>query len=351
MHLRRVVDGLRAARDEVLLFSAGPERTGLGKALDIWHPGERRRLAAVARRWAPDLIHFHNVARELSAAVLGAARGAPRVMTFHDHRLLGSPDVLHQPPARARLIRAKCVADRLVARRALDAAIALSDDTEALLARYGFRHVHRLDQFAPRPAKRPERSAGECDDIVFAGRLSVDKGIGVLAEAFTRIAPRHPRSRLVVAGDGPERPMLDDLSRSLPGRVVVLGRVEEQEVSAAMARARVVAAPSIQALRAETGPQTVIEAALLGRPVITCAGVPLAQLVVESGGGRVVAPGSVGELARALDEICADPTTASREGAAACERATVRHTAEVAIPELRATYRQVAARGGHRTLP
>ncbi|MEY2590247.1 MAG: hypothetical protein QOJ67_2231 [Acidimicrobiaceae bacterium] len=344
VHLRRLIDGLRAAGDDVELFTAAGERQGMAKLLDIWDPVARRRLAETARRPTPDVVHFHNIARELSASVLGAVRGAPKVMTFHDHRLLGAPDVSHQPRLRASLISATCVLDRRVARRHLDAAIALSRDTALLLARYGFRDVCELGLFAPVPPE-PTTEPGQCHTIVFAGRLAPDKGAALLGKAFEKIAEQHPELRLVFAGEGPERPELERLAGRWPDRIELTGRVEEDRVHELMATARLVVAPSSQRLRPETGPQTVMEAALLGRPVITAEGVPMAALVRASGGGLVVRPDDVDDLARGLEAFARDPAAASAAGRAARIHAVARHATEVAIPQLRAVYRRLAGHG------
>ena len=39
--------------------------------------------------------------------------------------------------------------------------------------------------------------------LCFAGRLSREKGVDVLLEAFARVLPSVPNARLIVAGDGP----------------------------------------------------------------------------------------------------------------------------------------------------
>ncbi|MEY2462368.1 MAG: hypothetical protein QOH64_506, partial [Acidimicrobiaceae bacterium] len=54
VHLRRLIEGLRAAGDDVELFTAAGERQGMAKLLDIWDPVARRRLAETARGQTPD---------------------------------------------------------------------------------------------------------------------------------------------------------------------------------------------------------------------------------------------------------------------------------------------------------
>jgi glycosyltransferase involved in cell wall biosynthesis len=340
VHLRRLVDALTAAGDEVEVVTAAGTRTGLSRALDVWDPAARRRVRATAERFRPDVVHHHNVLRELSMSVLGATPDVPVVLTVHDHRLLGGGDA-GSPGPRAMAARAVAVIARRVVRRRADLVVALDDETARLLATQGFRHVARLELFADDPGE-PRASAGSCTDVVFVGRLSPDKGAALLGAAFDQVADRHPQARLVLAGEGPERVALAALAARRPGRIELLGQVSAELAHDAMAAARVVVVPSVPELRAETGPQTILEAALRARPVITSAGVPLAALVRASDGGAVVPPGQVGPLADALDALLADGDRASDAGGRARTYTLAHHTPAAVVPQLRARYAGLA---------
>jgi len=92
IHLARLADALRAAGHEVRLFAGNVVHSGVGRVLDVWDPGARRRLRALVESFRPDVVHYHNVTRELSGSVLGVAGSAARVLTIHDPRILGVPD-------------------------------------------------------------------------------------------------------------------------------------------------------------------------------------------------------------------------------------------------------------------
>lgn len=344
VHLRRLVDGLTEAGDEVEVLASDAPRHGLARSLDVWDPAARSRLRAVAARFRPDVVHHHNVLRELSMSVLGAAPALPALLTVHDHRLVGGGDA-GPPGARAVAARAVAAVARRQARHHMDAVVALDDETLRLLLASGFRRVERLELFAADPDE-PGAHAGACTDVVFAGRLAPDKGAALLGAAFDQIADRHPSARLVLAGDGPERSLLSELAERRPGRVVLLGQVPAAAVHDAMTAARVVVVPSVPALRAETGPQTVLEAALRARPVITTTGVPLASLVQTSQGGTVVAPGQIGPLAEAIDRLLADGPRASEAGARARAHALAHHTPAAVIPRLRQLYADLVGTRG-----
>lgn len=337
VHVALLVDALEAAGDIVEVFVATTPHTGARLVLDVWDPGARRRLAAVGRSFHPDVVHHHNVLRELSVAVLGMPVGVPSVLTLHDHRLLGARDAGPRRVGHDLLVAATSRWARAVVRRRIDAVVALNDEMATLLRGAGFGRVERVDLFAADPGPVP-CPAGAGTDIVFAGRLAPDKGAAALADAFARVAARHPACRLVLAGDGPERAAIEAVAAALPGQIRLVGRVGLDEVHRLMAGARAVAVPSVQALRPEGGPTTILEAALRARPVITTEGVPLASLVTASGGGIVIPPQDPARLATALDELLTDANRATEAGEAARRFALGHHVPAVVVPHLRALY-------------
>src|SRR4029078_2826194 len=107
------------------------------------------------------------------------------------------------------------------------------------------------------PAKRSEawrREVGGAAKkiVLYAGRLSYEKNLGVLADAFKSL--EDPDARLVLVGDGPAR---EGLERSLAGRAVTFtGYLTGEALATAYASADVLAFPSLT----ETFGQVVQEA-------------------------------------------------------------------------------------------
>ena len=344
VHLDRLLRGLEAAGDRVELFAGEVAHRGLGRVLDVWDPRARRALTERARAFHPDVVHHHNVVRELSPAVLGVPRGVPTVLTVHDFHLLGVPDGAG-PLARARAL--KTIIDRAVARRRVDAVVGVSAPLVVALRAAGFPRVVHLPLFVdPPPSGMTTTSVAESRDVVVAARLAPDKGIEVLIDAFAAIADRYPQSRLVVLGDGPSRQALLARAAPLGDRALFPGRVDAAGVRGAMAASRVVVAPSLPHVRPEGGGLTVLEAALLGRPAIVSDDPALRSLVEGIGGGQVVAAGSVSALAAALDEHLGDGTAAALRGDTARVAAEARHTTAVGVAHLRALYSELARRPG-----
>ena len=326
VHLAQLVQGLRAAGDEVEVFTGNP-RAGLGRLRDSWDPGARRALEQKVEQFGPDVLHFHNVVRELSVAVLTAAPGVPRVLTVHDGRLLGDADG-QQPLLRlAQRLRARH--DRRVARRCGASVLAVSGPLATRLADAGFPKVQRCWPWAEItcPASDPRATK----DLAYVGRLDPDKGVDVLVEAFLRAD--QPDARLLLAGTGSLTPPTDD-------RVVLLGRLDREGVSRLMGSVRAVVVPSLPALRPEGAPLVLIEALVHGRPVIVsddpgC--VELARAGESQPAGLVVPAGSVQDLAEAIGRVL-DDDALTNELAAGAQTAAKDHAEVVGLARVRAAY-------------
>lgn len=352
IYAARLLDGLRKAGDKTAVFAGEVEHRGVGRILDIWDPFARRALARVAARFKPDVVHHHNVLRELSASVLGVPRRTANVLTVHDFRLFGVPDDPTRG-VRATAGRLKGILDSRVARRRIHVAAAVSEQIAQRLRAAGFPDVEHVPVFAPAPTEDPV-PIGSSTDVVFVGRLSPDKGAHIAVEAFGRIAGRHPAASLLIAGDGSESAALAALAAPLGDRVQMLGRLDQDAVRSLMAGARLLVAPAIPRLRPEGAGITVIEAALLGRPAVVSDDPALREFVDRSGGGLVVPPESAEALATAMDRLLSEDDLAGRLGEAGKRYALAHHTTDAVVPRIRAIYARAIQHAGspataHRT--
>lgn len=342
VYVSRLIAGLREAGDEVAFFTGSIRHRGAAKLLDLWDPRARRALADRAAAFRPDVVHHHHVLRELSVSVLGIPRAAACALTVHDLRLVGGAD---RPPEsvvdRAKVV--KTAFDRHVARKRVDAAMAVSAEIARRLRSAGFRGVEQVPVFCS-DAGPPGRLAGAASDVVFVGRITPDKGAVGLVTAFGRIASRHPGSRLVFVGDGSEREVAEKLAaRVAPGQVEFAGWLPPDGVLGALARARVVAVPSLPAVRAEGMPLAAVEAAMSARPLVVSDDPGLVEMVAGTTAGIVTPAGSVDALADALDRILGDPDLADRMGAAARELAVNRFSPSAGVRAVRQVYARIIA--------
>ena len=147
--------------------------------------------------------------------------------------------------------------------------------------------------------------------LLYAGRLSREKNLGALFEAFAALRERGVRAGLALVGDGPERRALE-MRWSAPD-VAFTGYLAGEELAAAYASADLFVFPS----RTDTFGNVVLEA-MASRlpPIVSREGGP-AEQVRHGETGLVVDLDRPGALADALQALFAHPELRRRMGAAA----------------------------------
>jgi glycosyltransferase involved in cell wall biosynthesis len=159
-----------------------------------------------------------------------------------------------------------------------------------------------LERFDP-TLRDPSLLPGEVN-VLYAGRLTKEKGVDLLADAFQAARERDPRLHLVLAGGGPEEAALSD---RLGDQATFLGWQHGQDLARVYASADVF----LFASETDTFGQVVLEAQASGLPVIAVAeGGPVS--LIESGESGILAPADPGALADAIGQIVAQPLLAER---------------------------------------
>ena len=178
--------------------------------------------------------------------------------------------------------------------------------------------------------------------VLYVGRLSHEKRIGVLLDAFARVSCARSEARLVVVGEGPAR---REFERTAPAGTVFVGEARGRDLAALYASADVFCFPSTT----DTFGQVLLEAGASGLPVVAAAAGGATELVVHGQNGLLVPPEDPGLLAAALLELAESPARRAAYGAAGLAAARAR-TWDAAIASLGDTYRQVLGLNRTRTL-
>ncbi|MGA9211156.1 glycosyltransferase [Kaistella sp.] len=136
--------------------------------------------------------------------------------------------------------------------------------------------------------------------IIYVGRLSKEKGVARLVQAFSKI--KNKNWKLVLAGDGPETGRLHQLVEELQlqNRVVFLGKVNEVDVL--LAQSSIFVLPSFL----EGFPNALCEAMSAGLPSICFDCIPHEELIVDGDNGFVVKDGDLSALALVIDRLAED---------------------------------------------
>jgi glycosyltransferase involved in cell wall biosynthesis/predicted metal-dependent phosphoesterase TrpH len=194
-----------------------------------------------------------------------------------------------------------------------------------------------LARFDPGKAARTD-FPGEIK-VLYAGRLTREKGVDLLAESFLRAHEADPRLHLLLAGGGPEE---DELRLRLGEHATFLGWLEGEELARAYASADVFLFCSTT----DTYGQVVLEAGASGVPVVAVAEGGPASLVENRHTG-MLCQADADHIAGTVLQLAASPLLRSHLGASAVRAARERSWGR-AMEQLAAGYRHAlgAAVGG-----
>jgi phosphatidylinositol alpha-1,6-mannosyltransferase len=183
-----------------------------------------------------------------------------------------------------------------------------------------------LDRFHPdvdSAALRTRLGLSPEDRVVLCfGRLVKRKGVDRLITALPAINKRVPEAVVVVAGTGPELGRLEELARTSPGRVIVAGRVEDDDAPAYYALADVFALPVADryfGLEIEGLGVVLLEAAACGTPCVTGRSGGTPEAVINESTGFVVDARDPDQLSDRIAWLLENPDRASKMGAAGRE--------------------------------
>ena len=154
---------------------------------------------------------------------------------------------------------------------------------------------------AIRPSSLPANSE-DLPLLVFVGRLSEQKGLDVLMDAWDLLCQQgEPKARLAIAGSGELNEWLEQriASSTYPDSIAKLGRVEDAEKRWLFEQAKGVLIPS----RFEGLPTVLLEAMHAGAPTVMADVNDLGRLVIEPNAGLSVAPGDSHDLFKAINSL------------------------------------------------
>lgn len=254
----------------------------------MWSASDYAAVRRLIREQGIEMVKIDNFFPLLSPSIHYAARreGVPIVQSVRDYRLICPegrfirndklcqlcskrafplPSIIHGCYRSSR-VQTVAVAGMLTAHKLMGtwsktvtAYVAVSEFVRRILIENHFP----ADRVFVKPDFVPDVEAGRGDGdyALYVGRLSPEKGLSTLLEAWRRIQPRMP---LKLAGNGPMRPEVQEAARTIPD-IEYLGPKPIQDVLALMGRAKALIFPSICY---ETFGRTIVEAFSKSLPVI-----------------------------------------------------------------------------------
>jgi glycosyltransferase involved in cell wall biosynthesis len=306
--------------------------TALAPVLQVANVWAFWRLRQVLATFRPDVVHVGVFLTQLSPLILPLLRNIPSVYQVHWYRPICPVGTKTLPdgsacyvPAGAVCYHNRCLplrhwGTRMLQlklwrhwRRVFDCIVTNSEVARRRLVTEGLSPIEVVWPGVPEQPMRPPLVFPPT--IAFAGRLVQQKGTDVLLRAFARVVAHVPEARLLLAGDGPERKALQELSATLgvSARVCMLGHLSRPEMERHLASAWVQAVPS---RFAEAFGLVAIEAMMRGTAVVASAADGLREIVKDGQTGMLVPPGDVDAFAEALLVLLQDRELAERVGKA-----------------------------------
>lgn len=287
----------------------------------IYSREARKNLNRLIADERPDIAHLHNIHHFLTPSILYELKSLdiPIVWTLHDYKLLCpnsnflAGGVICERCRRRKYYRAvltRCKKDSLAAslvaateayvhwllgiEKIADRYIAPSLFLKKKFVEYGFeesRIVH-IPNFIQNNISATEAHDGY---FVYIGRLWVEKGIDVLAEAMANVKG----AKLVIVGDGPQR---SELEKMLDRRdnVEFLGQLSTPQTSDILRKAMFVVVPS---KCYENFLFTILEAFSWGKPVIGARSGGIAELIDDNMDGLLFEMGDPIDLAQKINYL------------------------------------------------
>jgi glycosyltransferase involved in cell wall biosynthesis len=145
-----------------------------------------------------------------------------------------------------------------------------------------------------------DRGIHENYRLLYSGRVSAEKNLGVLADTFRRLCRNRTDVALIVAGDGPQLSALQARMKDLP--VHFLGRQDDAQLAALYANSDLLLFPS----RTDTLGQVVLEAQASGLPVLVSDEGGPREMVDDGLTGVVLPAGDPSAWVSAIEELIAD---------------------------------------------
>jgi glycosyltransferase involved in cell wall biosynthesis len=330
----------------------------------IWSRPTYRNIRAVIARERPQLLHVHNTLPLVSPSVYYAASDdhLPVVQTLHNYRLMCPASLCFRDgkvctecvgkPIAWAAIRHACYRESRMATSAIVAMLTVHrllgtwrNKTSVYIALTEM--AKRMFVDAGLPANKlvvkpnfvePDPGAGDGTGgyAMFVGRLSLEKGIDTLLDAWRGIGDQVP---LIVVGDGPLAPKVAAAAKELTG-VTWLGKRSPQDIMLLLRDARCLVFPSECF---ETFGRAIVEAFAAGTPVIAAGHGASAELVTDGVTGLHFRVGDPVDLAATIMHLASHPELAVRMRTAARTAFEERYTADANYRSLLTVYAKAMA--------
>lgn len=291
----------------------------------------------------PDVIaSFHSIPSGLAAMPATLLRRVPHMVLFRGGDVPGwLPEELEAMHRRTLPLNRAIV---YTAQAALANSAGLQEMAQLAFPRAEVGLLQNgIDPREFRPPATPRQPTRETVRLLFAGRITTQKGVDVLLQALAQLDPSLPRWSVDVIGTGPELEAYRQLARVLriDDRVAFRGWLEREELRRLYDDTDMLVFPS----RYEGMPNVVLEAIGSGLPVVGTRIAGTEDLVEDGRNGYLVPVEDAAAVARAVAELLVDGEKRVRFGQESRRIALEKWSWEQRAIEFEAEMERVLIRG------
>ncbi|GAA4516345.1 glycosyltransferase family 4 protein [Sphingobacterium thermophilum] len=294
-------------------------------ALYPWNPFAARKIVRKAKECGADIVHFHNLHYAIGPLAIRHLHkaGFKTIQTLHNHRLLD--------PSATLFVRNKVFLDtidrvfpwksvwqksldnsllktfwtawtyyihhKLNTWKMVDRYLVFSQFMKSLILRSPKNIQEARITVKTNAVEKPSSAAltPREDFFLYIGRLSQEKGVESLLEAFKT----YSQQRLVIYGDGPLRAAVE-LASKQHHNIIYKGFQPKEVLASALASCQALIVPSICL---EGMPMTLLEAYALGTPVLASNLGVLSEIVINGKTGLHVEANNPKDLGETVKQF------------------------------------------------
>lgn len=296
----------------------------------------------MASRLQPSFVYQRHSPFLVTGAEIGAERRIPFVLEWNGSEVWVRQNWHDTLPIERCLDRLVEQAERAVVTDA-ELITAVSEEAANMAARAGaarpkvlvlpnavdLEYVDRCLNGAPDRVEKPRPAASGHEALLgWAGTFGGWHGATVIIRALPQL---RPNVRLVMVGDGNERPACESLARELcvADRIEWAGSVPRPEALRRLARCDLLVSPHVPLEGGEPffgSPTKLFEYMALGKPIVASRLAQIGEILEDGVTARLVTPGNVTELADGISDVLDSPDRGGRLGRAARLEAESCHT-------------------------
>lgn len=177
--------------------------------------------------------------------------------------------------------------------------------------------------------------------VLFAGRLTTQKGLQYLFKAIPRVEKNFNGVRFYIVGDGPLKKHLQDLAKELniAGKVVFLGEAKHKDMVKFYSEADIVVLPSLS----ESFPNVMLEAMSMEKPIVATKVGVIPEVATHKENAILVEPGSCEQIAASIVDLLSSDSLRRWLGTNARKLVKEKYTWEAVAKQTLAIYEEAIA--------